>query len=102
MHRHNQLQLTLPLRLIAVRGSMAWHSRGQRPYAEPMMSQYYELPSFYSPGAVRGAPIFIRVGAGGRLRWVGIDRAPVSVARVSDMPFKIGKRRLRSQPGPPA
>ncbi len=94
MHRHNQLQLTLPLRLILVCAALWLGIAGaSAQYAEPMMSQYYELPSFYNPGAM-GRTDFIRVRAGGRLQWVGIDRAPVSVAGVADMPFKIGKRRL--------
>ncbi len=62
-------------------------------YAEPLMSQYYELGAFYNPGAI-GRSDLINIRAGGRLQWVGIDNAPVSFVGAADMPFKLGSRRL--------
>lgn len=61
--------------------------------AEPLLSQYYEVTPFYNPGAA-GRSDLINVRAGGRLQWVGIDNAPVSVIGSADMPFKLGSRRL--------
>ncbi|MBD5347459.1 MAG: PorP/SprF family type IX secretion system membrane protein [Bacteroides sp.] len=62
-------------------------------YTEPLMSHYYELGSFYNPGAA-GRTDLVNIRAGGRLQWVGIDNAPVSFVGVADMPFKIGRKRL--------
>lgn len=66
-------------------------ARGQ--YAEPLMSQYYEMPAFYNPGRI-GCTDFINVRAGGRLQWVGIDNAPVSIVAVGDMPVRLGSKRM--------
>lgn len=68
-------------------------TRAPAQYAEPLMSQYYELGAFYNPGAI-GRSDYINIRAGGRLQWVGIDNAPVSFIGAADMPFKIGGRRL--------
>lgn len=69
------------------------HISAEAQYSEPLMSQYYELASFYNPGAI-GRSDLINIRAGGRLQWVGIDNAPVSVVAAADMPFKLGSRRL--------
>lgn len=60
---------------------------------DAMLSQYYEVPSYYNPSAI-GNTDFIRIRGGARLQWVGIDNAPVDIAAVADMPFKIGSKRL--------
>lgn len=59
--------------------------------AEPMFSQYYEMPAFYNPGSL-GRSDRITVRGGARLQWLGITHAPVSFAAVGDMPFKIGEK----------
>lgn len=69
----------------------AFGASGQQ--AEPLLSQYYEMPAFYNPGAI-GRYDFINIRAGARLQWVGIDRAPVSIVGTADMPFKLGNKRL--------
>ncbi|MCM1117208.1 MAG: PorP/SprF family type IX secretion system membrane protein [Pseudoflavonifractor sp.] len=62
-------------------------------FAEPLMSQYYEMPAFYNPGAT-GLTDRINIRGGARLQWVGVEHAPVSFAAVGDMPFKLGSKRL--------
>lgn len=62
-------------------------------FSEPLMSQYYEVRSFYNP-AVLGMTDLVNIRAGARLQWVGIDRAPVSFVAAADMPFKLGRKRL--------
>ncbi len=55
-------------------------------------TQYYEVPSVYNPAAI-GNTDCIRVRAGGRMQWVGIDNAPQGLALTGDMPLKLfGKR----------
>lgn len=59
---------------------------------DAQFSQYYEVPSVYNPAAI-GNTDFIRLRAGGRMQWVGIDNAPKSFAITGDMPLKLfGKR----------
>ena len=56
-------------------------------------TQYYEVPSLYNPAAI-GNVDGIRIRAGGRLQWVGIDNAPTGFVATGDMPVKIGKKRI--------
>lgn len=60
---------------------------------DAQLSQYYEVPSYYNPSAI-GLTDFVRIRAGARLQWVGIDNAPVTFTGLADMPFKLGKHRL--------
>ncbi len=52
---------------------------------DAQFSQYYEAPSFYNPAAI-GLTDFVRIRAGARLQWVGVDNAPQTFAGVADMP----------------
>lgn len=56
-------------------------------------AQYYEVPSSFNPSAI-GNTDFVRIRAGARLQWLGIENAPQGFAGVADMPFKLGSRRL--------
>lgn len=61
---------------------------------DAQLSQYFEVPGYYNPAAV-GLDDRIRIRAGGRLQWVGIDNAPQAYLATADMPLKIfGKKRL--------
>lgn len=60
---------------------------------DPLLSHYYEMPSFYNPGAI-GQSDLLRIRGGARLQWLGIEHAPVSIVATGDMPVKLGKRRL--------
>ncbi len=56
-------------------------------------SQYYEVPSLYNPGA-SGMTDLLKIRAGSRLQWVGIDNAPTTFVLTGDMPLKIGSKRI--------
>ena len=59
---------------------------------DAQFSHYFDVPTYYNPAAV-GQTDFVRIRAGGRLQWVGIDNAPTSFLATGDMPFKfIGKK----------
>lgn len=59
---------------------------------DPLLSQYYEVRSFYNPAAT-GTADLMRFRLGSRMQWVGIDNAPRAFIGVADSPFKlIGKR----------
>lgn len=59
---------------------------------DPLLSQYYEVRSFYNPAAT-GTTDLMRFRLGSRMQWVGIDNAPRAFIGVADSPFKlIGKR----------
>ncbi len=60
---------------------------------DAQFSQYYEAPSFYNPAAI-GLTDFVRIRAGARLQWVGVDNAPQTFAGVADMPVKIATQRI--------
>ena len=57
------------------------------------LSQYYAAPTLYNPAAV-GQTDLLRIRAGARLQWVGIDNAPRDFVAAGDMPFKIGTKRI--------
>lgn len=56
---------------------------------EALFSHYYEVPSYYNPGAI-GMTDNLRIRGAGRMQWVGIDNAPKSFMGLADMPVKIG------------
>lgn len=59
---------------------------------DPLLTQYYEVPSYYNPGAI-GRTDNVRFRAGARLQWVGVDNAPTTFVITADMPLKLlGKR----------
>lgn len=60
---------------------------------DAQFTQYYEVPSVYNPAAI-GNQDGIRMRAGGRLQWVGIDNAPKSFVLAADMPVKLFGKRI--------
>ncbi len=65
---------------------------GARAQTDAQLSQYYEIPNFYNPGAV-GTIDFLKIRGDARLQWLGVDNAPQTFTVAADMPFKfIGKR----------
>ncbi|MCM1066758.1 MAG: type IX secretion system membrane protein PorP/SprF [Muribaculaceae bacterium] len=77
--------------LLAIAAIAAAHHASAQTDAQ--IAQYYEVPSYYNPSAI-GTSDMVRIRAGARLQWVGIDNAPVTFMGVADMPFRIGKHRL--------
>ncbi|MDE6134704.1 MAG: PorP/SprF family type IX secretion system membrane protein [Muribaculaceae bacterium] len=60
---------------------------------DPQLTQFYEVPSFYNPAAI-GLTDNIRIRAGARLQWLGIENAPRTFLGVADMPFRLGNKRI--------
>ncbi|MCC8070990.1 MAG: PorP/SprF family type IX secretion system membrane protein [Bacteroidales bacterium] len=60
---------------------------------DAQLSQYYEVPAYYNPGAV-GLTDLLRIRAGSRLQWVGIDNAPKTFLGVADMPIAISRFKI--------
>ena len=60
---------------------------------DALLTHYFEVPSFYNPAAT-GLTDLVRIRAGSRLQWVGIDNAPVAFIGVADTPFKLGNKRF--------
>lgn len=60
---------------------------------DPLLTQYYEMPSYYNPAAI-GRTDFVRFRAASRLQWVGIDNAPTTFALTADMPLKLFNKRF--------
>jgi len=63
-----------------------------RAQADAQFSQYFEIPNYYNSAAI-GTTDLLKIRAGSRLQWVGIENAPTTFLGVADMPFKLfGKR----------
>ncbi len=60
---------------------------------DALLTQYFELPSYYNPAAT-GTTDYLRIRGASRLQWVGIDGAPRTFIGVAETPFKLGNRRL--------
>lgn len=65
--------------------------RGQN--ADPLLNQYWAMPTLYNAAATGNAD-YIRIRGAARLQWIGIDGAPKSFAAAADMPVKVGKKRI--------
>ncbi|MDE7448710.1 MAG: PorP/SprF family type IX secretion system membrane protein [Paramuribaculum sp.] len=60
---------------------------------DALVSNYFEVPSYYNPAAV-GTTDLLRIRAGARLQWVGIDNAPTTFMATGDMPFMLFNKRF--------
>lgn len=61
--------------------------------SDPQMTQYWALPAYYNPGAA-GSTDFLRIRAGARLQWIGIENAPQSFLLSADAPFKVAGKKV--------
>lgn len=61
--------------------------------ADAQFSQYFEVPSYYNAGAI-GTTDLLRIRAGARLQWLGIDNAPTTFLATADMPLKLFGKRI--------
>lgn len=61
--------------------------------SDAVFSQYWALPSYYNPAAA-GNSDSIKITAGGKLQWVGIPNAPVTITGLADSPFKVFGKRI--------
>lgn len=55
---------------------------------DPLLSQHFAVPSLYNPAAA-GSTELLRLRAGGRLQWVGVEHAPTTFLGTADMPLKL-------------
>lgn len=60
---------------------------------DPMLSQEWAVPAYFNPGAA-GSTDYLRIRAGAKLQWLGIENAPMSFFGVADSPLKIGTQRI--------
>ncbi len=60
--------------------------------SDPILTQYWAIPTYYNPGAI-GSTDYIRIRGAARLQWLGIENAPKSFLGVADSPFKLLGRR---------
>ena len=58
-----------------------------------LLAQYRETLPLYNPAAT-GSTDYLRIRAGARLQWLGIDNAPMNFVGVADMPLQLGKQKL--------
>lgn len=61
--------------------------------SDASFTQYWAMPTLLNPAAT-GDTDFIRVRAGARLQWVGIENAPMTFTAMADMPFKVLNKRI--------
>ena len=79
-------------RLPIILSLIIWWATAQA-QSDPIFTQYRDLPALYNPAAA-GETDFVRLRAGGRLQWLGIDNAPRSFVATADSPFKLFNRRF--------
>lgn len=60
---------------------------------EPVLTNYFRVPSFFNPAAA-GDTDFIRLRAGSRMQWLGIDGAPRDFIVAADTPFRLFGQRF--------
>ena len=60
---------------------------------DAQLTQYFAVPTYYNPAAV-GDTDYLRLRAGARLQWVGIDNAPSTFLVTGDMPFKFLNKKF--------
>lgn len=85
-------QTTTPCRLLLASILILLASFSGYTQTDPLFTQYYELPSYYNPASI-GNTDNIRIRAGSRLQWLGIEGAPLTFMGVADMPVKLGTKR---------
>ncbi len=64
-----------------------------RAQSDAMFTQYYEVPTFYNPGAI-GTSDYMRFRALSRMQWIGIKHAPTTFAITGDAPLKLFNKRF--------
>lgn len=78
---------------IAVIAAVAGCALPARAQGDAQMTQYWAVPTLYSPAAT-GSSDYLKIRGGARLQWVGIDNAPKSFLVVAESPLQIGKKRI--------
>lgn len=94
MHAHSATHTLLlrPARLLTLLALLAL-CLAARAQGDAQLTQYWAMPGYYNP-AEAGSTDWLRIRAGAKMQWVGIDNAPQSFLGTADMPFKLGTKRL--------
>ncbi len=61
--------------------------------SDATLSQYYEMPAYYNPGAI-GTTDYLQIRGGARMQWMGIDGAPRTFIVGANMPLKLFDKRF--------
>lgn len=61
--------------------------------ADGQLTQYFEVPTYYNPAAI-GSTDYVRIRAGSRMQWIGIDNAPRTFLLTADSPLKLFGKRI--------
>ncbi len=64
-----------------------------RSQSESQLTQYFETPTYYNPAAI-GSTDFVRIRAGSRMQWIGINNAPRAFLLTADSPLKLFGKRI--------
>lgn len=83
--RHTVMRLILPALMLVC-------AAGLRAQSDPALTQYFQSPTFTNP-AFAGSTDLLRIRAGSRLQWMGIDGAPRDFMAAGDIPFRLFGRR---------
>lgn len=73
--------------------TILFHAVGAMAQAEGQLTQYFATPTYYNPGAI-GNTDFVRIRAGSRMQWIGIDNAPRDFILTADSPLKLFGKRI--------
>lgn len=57
------------------------------------LTQYFAVPTYYNPAAI-GNTDFVRIRAGSRMQWIGVDNAPRTFLLTADSPLKLFGKRI--------
>lgn len=80
-------------RLISFFGAVVLGCMALFAQTDGQMTQYFEVPTYYNPGAI-GSTDFVRIRAGSRMQWIGIDHAPRTFLLTADSPLKLFGKRI--------
>lgn len=93
MQQYRYITRLTDLRLIVMAAAFMMSVAYASAQNDVQFTQYWAVPSYYNPGAT-GEIDFVRIRAGARLQWLGIENAPKSFLVSGDTPLKIGKKRI--------
>lgn len=78
--------------IIGLCACLVWFALPSRAQTDPALTQYFQAPTFFNPSAA-GQTDLLRIRAGSRLQWLGIEGAPRDFMATGDIPFRLANRR---------
>ena len=85
--------MTRTLRLLLALVAATLTLTAARAQTDALLTQYFEVPSYYNPAAT-GTTDMLRIRGASRLQWVGIDNAPRTFLALAESPFNLAGKRL--------